>query len=63
MRNIKKSFPYKTRDKSEYYQHLLQEIYKIFHDVSHVIISHDIVIIRNAAPLSISLTHLITRAP
>ena len=52
MRNIKKSVPYKTSDKSWYYQHCLQETYKIFHDISQVIISHDIVINRNAAPLS-----------
>ena len=52
MRNIKKSAPYKTRDKSWYYQYCLQETYKIFLDISQVIIGHDIVINRNAAPLS-----------
>ena len=52
MRNIKKSVPYKTSDKSWYYQHCLEETYKIFLDISQVIISHDIVINRNAAPLS-----------
>ena len=52
MRNIKKSVPYITSDKSWYYQHCLQETYKIFLDISQVIISHDIVINRNAAPLS-----------
>ena len=51
MRNIKKSVPYKTSDKSWYYQHCLEETYKIFLDISQVIISHDIVINRNAAPL------------
>ena len=30
MRNIKKSVPYKTSDKSWYYQHCLEETYKIF---------------------------------
>ena len=30
MRNTKKSVPYKTSDKSWYYQHCLQETYKIF---------------------------------
>ena len=57
MRNIKKSAPYKTSDKS-YYQPCLQETYKIFLDISKVIISNDIVINRNAAPLSDSLTIL-----
>ena len=52
MWNIKKSIPYKTRDKSWFYQNCLQETYKIFLDISHVIISHDIVVKRNAAPLS-----------
>ena len=51
MRNIKKLVPYKTSDKSWYYQHCLQETYKIFLDISQVIISHDIVINSNAAPL------------
>ena len=52
MRNIKKSVPYETSDKSWYYQHCLQETYKIFLDISQVIIGHDIVINRNAASLS-----------
>ena len=52
MRNIKKSVPYKTSDKSSYYQHCLEETYKIFLDISQVIISHDKVINRNDAPLS-----------
>ena len=52
MRNIKKSVPYKTSDKSRYYQHCLEETYKIFLDISQVIISHDLVINRNAAPPS-----------
>ena len=50
--HIKKSVPYKTSDKSWYYQHCLRETYKIFLDISQVIIGHDIVINRNAAPLS-----------
>ena len=52
MQNIKKSVPYKTSDKSWYYEHCLQETYKIFPYISQVIISHDIVLNRNAAPLS-----------
>ena len=55
MRNIKKSVPYKTSDKSWYYQHCLEETYKIFLNISQVIISHEIVINCNAAPLSETL--------
>ena len=35
MRNIKKSVPYKTSDKSCYYQHCLQETCKIFLVIIH----------------------------
>ena len=52
MRNIKISVPYKTSDKSWYYQHCLEETFNIFIDISQVIISHNIVINHNAAPLS-----------